>query len=62
MTKGQGMEEPTPNKPDPLVVFSLGEQRYAHHLVAVEKVVRAVEITLLPKSPEIVLGLVNVRG
>jgi len=29
---------------------------------AVEKVVRAVEITPLPKAPEIVVGVINAQG
>ena len=44
------------------VIFSLDEQRYALSLAAVERVVRAVEITPLPNGPEIVLGLINVQG
>ena len=44
------------------LIFSLEQQQYALHLSAVESVVRAVEITRLPKAPEIVMGLVNVRG
>lgn len=42
--------------------FSLDELRYALPLSAVERVVRAVEITPLPKAPEIVLGVINVKG
>ncbi len=45
-----------------LVAFLLGDRRYALHLRAVQRVVRAVEITLLPKAPEIVLGIINLRG
>jgi purine-binding chemotaxis protein CheW len=45
-----------------LVVFTLDEQRYALPLAAVERVVQAVEIVPLPKAPQIVLGVVNVRG
>lgn len=44
------------------VVFSLDEQQYALHLSAVERIARMVEITPLPKAPEIVLGVVNVQG
>ena len=50
------------NCPHQLVVFTLDEQRYALRLSAVERVVRAVEITRLPKAPEIVLGLIDVQG
>jgi purine-binding chemotaxis protein CheW len=59
---GQELEVPGKNKGSELVVFSLGEQRYALHLSAVDRVVRVVEITPLPNAPEIVLGVVNVQG
>jgi purine-binding chemotaxis protein CheW len=45
-----------------LVVFHLDDQRYALRLSAVEKIVRIVEITPLPKAPEIVLGVINLHG
>jgi purine-binding chemotaxis protein CheW len=45
-----------------LVVFALDEQRYALHLAAVERILPLVEVTPLPKAPEIVLGVVNVHG
>jgi purine-binding chemotaxis protein CheW len=45
-----------------LVGFNLDEQRYALHLTAVERVVRMVEITPLPKAPQIVLGVINIQG
>lgn len=45
-----------------LVLFTLDDQRYALHLSAVERAVRAVEVTPLPKAPDIVSGVVNVQG
>ncbi len=45
-----------------LVVFGLDNQRYALSLSAVERIVPAVEVTPLPKAPEIVPGVVNVQG
>jgi purine-binding chemotaxis protein CheW len=45
-----------------LVVFTLDEQRYAVPLSAVERIVRLVEITPVPETPEIVLGVINVQG
>jgi len=45
-----------------LVVFTLGEQRYALKLDAVERVLRAAEISPLPNTPEIVMGVINIRG
>ena len=50
------------NRSIQLVIFTLDEKRYGLHLHAVERIVRAVEVTPLPKAPEIVLGVVNVRG
>ena len=47
---------------DGIVVFALDEPRYALYLSSVERVVRAVEITPLPKAPEIVLGIINAQG
>lgn len=44
------------------MVFKLDAQGYALYLSVVEKVVRAAEITPLPKAPEIVLGVVNWQG
>lgn len=44
------------------VVFFLDGQRYALHLSAVERIIRAVEVTPLPKAPEIVLGIINMQG
>lgn len=44
------------------VVFTLEEQRYALHLASVERTVSAVEIVPLPKAPDIVRGVINVRG
>jgi len=45
-----------------LVAFSLNDRRYALPLAVVERIVRAVDITPLPKAPPIVLGIVNVGG
>jgi len=47
---------------DQLVAFSLDEQRYALALMTVERVIRAVEITPLPRAPEIVSGVINIQG
>jgi purine-binding chemotaxis protein CheW len=50
------------NAPQQLVVFSLEDFRYAVSLSSVERSVRAVEITPLPKAPEIVTGVINLAG
>ncbi|MGH8705398.1 MAG: chemotaxis protein CheW [Burkholderiales bacterium] len=53
---------PVMGRSDQLVVFSLGDQRYGLRLPTVERVLRAVDVTALPKAPDIVLGVVNVQG
>jgi len=45
-----------------LVVFSLGGQRFALPLHAVERAVRAVEVQPLPGAPASVLGAIDVAG
>ena len=55
------IEKPT-NLRRQLFVFTLDDGRYALPLADVERVARVVEITPLPKAPEIVLGVINVRG
>ena len=45
-----------------LVVFTLDEYRYALPLSSVERGVRMVEITPLPKAPPIVIGAINLAG
>lgn len=44
------------------LVFTLEDQQYALGLEAVERVVRAVELTSVPEAPEILVGLINIRG
>jgi purine-binding chemotaxis protein CheW len=45
-----------------LVAFTLNRQPYALRLASVREVLRMVEVTPLPKAPEIVLGVVSLRG
>ncbi len=45
-----------------VIAFFLGNQRYALPLSSVDRVVRMVAITPLPKAPDIVLGVVNLQG
>jgi purine-binding chemotaxis protein CheW len=44
------------------VLFALDEQRYALVLCSVERVVRIVDVTPLPKAPGVVLGVINAGG
>jgi purine-binding chemotaxis protein CheW len=45
-----------------ILVFALGDRRYALYLSEVERVVQAVETTPLPKAPEFILGMINMQG
>ncbi|MGA2933708.1 MAG: chemotaxis protein CheW [Methanomicrobiales archaeon] len=47
---------------DSILIFILDEQRYGIMLSDVERVFPMVEITRLPKAPDIVLGIINVHG
>ena len=47
---------------DQIVVFTLDEQPYALPLPAVVRVIHAIEIRHLPKAPEIIIGIINVKG
>jgi purine-binding chemotaxis protein CheW len=44
------------------VLFSLDDGRYALRLSAIDRITRIVEITRLPKAPDMVLGLANLAG
>jgi len=44
------------------LVFTLDDQSYALRLESVERVLRAVQLTLVPEAPEILSGLINIRG
>lgn len=56
------MENLRKDNENKIVLFSLDEPRYALYLSAVERVIRAVEITPLPKTPKIILGIINFQG
>lgn len=44
------------------VLFTLDGYRYALPLSAVKRITRVVEVTPLPKAPEIILGVINMQG
>lgn len=47
---------------DQIVVFSLDKQAYALPLNNVVRVIHAVEIKHLPKAPQFISGIINVKG
>lgn len=44
------------------LVFSLDDQSYALCIEAVDRVLRSVQLTRVPEAPEILVGLLNLRG
>lgn len=56
------MSESIHTMTDQIVVFTLDELLYALPLQAVVKVIHAIEIRHLPKAPEIISGIINVKG
>jgi purine-binding chemotaxis protein CheW len=44
------------------VLFALDDKSFALELGTVHRVVRAVEVTPLPQSPVVILGVVNIQG
>jgi purine-binding chemotaxis protein CheW len=51
-----------PANTNQILLFTLGEPRFALDLAVVERVVQAVEVLPLPKAPPLVLGVINVQG
>lgn len=45
-----------------LVLFTLENRQFALRLDCVERVIRAAEITPLPKVPDIIMGIINIHG
>jgi purine-binding chemotaxis protein CheW len=50
------------NESQSALVFAVEKQRFALWLEVVQRVVRAVEVTPLPRAPEVVLGVINFEG
>lgn len=45
-----------------LVSFKLGEEEFAVDILKIQEINRMVEITKVPKSPDFVEGVINLRG
>ena len=56
------MSESIHTMTDQIIMFTLDELLYALPLPAVVKVIHAIEIRHLPKAPEIISGIINVKG
>lgn len=45
-----------------LVAFSLDDRKFALYVSVVQRIIRVVEMTALPKAPEIIVGIINMQG
>jgi purine-binding chemotaxis protein CheW len=50
------------NKTMPYLTFRLGEESYALRINKVREVLKETKITKIPKTPEYMLGVINLRG
>jgi purine-binding chemotaxis protein CheW len=48
--------------PDSVIIFALGDVRFALSTTVVERVVRAVEVSPLADAPPGIIGVINVHG
>ena len=56
------MSESIHTMTDQIIMFTIDELLYALPLTSVVKVIHAIEIRHLPKAPEIISGIINVKG
>lgn len=45
-----------------LVTFNVGEEEYGVEILKVQEIIRMIGITKVPKAPEFVEGVINLRG
>ncbi|NCC24472.1 MAG: chemotaxis protein CheW [Deltaproteobacteria bacterium] len=45
-----------------LVTFSIGEEEFGVEILKVQEIIRMLEITKVPRAPEFVEGVINLRG
>ncbi len=45
-----------------LVTFSIGEEEFGVEILKVQEIIRMLEITRVPKAPDFVEGVINLRG
>ena len=45
-----------------LVTFSIGEEEFGVNILQVQEIIRTMEITKVPRAPDFVEGVINLRG
>ena len=65
-----GNQSVTAEKPDPIsraaggkyLTFKLGAEEYAFQILKVQEIIKMMEITRVPRTPDFVRGVINLRG
>ncbi|MDE5831480.1 MAG: chemotaxis protein CheW [Desulfovibrio sp.] len=62
-------QEKTAQRHDPhdddliqLVTFRIGEEEFGVDILAVQEIIRLMQITMVPRAPEFIEGVINLRG
>ena len=45
-----------------LVTFRIGEEEFGVDILAVQEIIRLMQITMVPRAPEFIEGVINLRG
>lgn len=45
-----------------LVTFKIGEEEFGVDILAVQEIIRLMQITMVPRAPEFIEGVINLRG
>ena len=59
---GGAMLQPGDKNDDKFLTFRLGEEEYGVAILRVREIIGLIDITPLPRTPEFVKGVINLRG
>lgn len=45
-----------------MVTFRIGEEEFGVDIIAVKEIIRLMQITMVPRAPEFIEGVINLRG
>lgn len=64
MTQETAIKRTDPHDDDllQLVTFRIGEEEFGVDILAVQEIIRLMQITMVPRAPEFIEGVINLRG
>lgn len=65
MSEHPAISKPTDARDDDLiqlVTFRIGEEEFGVDILAVQEIIRMMQITMVPRAPEFIEGVINLRG